>query len=112
MPAGRARHLWCLMNPEAVSEIELRIAAESKASQYAPPPMVEPYVGGIWGTLFAVGVIALVSNLSRIELGDIPILVTVAISAALPTLHFSSQAKRHRKATLAEFERLKKLNNS
>ena len=111
MPAAPARRLWWLMNPEAVSEIELRIAAERKASQHAPPPAVAPHVGGVYGAIVAVGVIALVSNLARIELGDIPILVTVAISAALPILHFSSQEKRHRKATLAEFERLKKLNN-
>ena len=95
------------INSDETNEPKLRIAAERKASLYAPPPTVAPYVGGIWGTLFAVGVIAVASNLAPVELGDIPIAVMVAISAALPMLHFGMQEWRHRKATIEEFERLK-----
>ena len=88
--------------------MELRIAAERKASQCAPPPMVEPHIGGCWGAFFAIAVMVVLSALTGFEPGYIPVFVTIAIFFTLPVLLFSSQERRHRKAILTELERLKK----
>ena len=96
------------MSSKSSKETELRIAAQRKAYTYAPPPIVEPVIGGIWGSLFAVGAIAILSNLVGIEPGGTPMLVMIAVLALLPMLYFGYQKWRHQRAASDEFERLKK----
>ena len=100
------------MNSDDIKESELHIAAERKASQYAPPPMVEPHMGGCWGAIFAVAVMVIFSAVAGFEAGVIPVFVTVAIFFALPALYFNSKEKQYRKAIKAELDRLKKQNSN
>ena len=68
------------------------------ASQYAPPPAVDPTMGGCCGAFFAVAVIMIFSAVAGFEAGGIPIIVTVAIFFILPILYLNSQQKRYRKS--------------
>jgi orotate phosphoribosyltransferase len=88
--------------------MEMFSAAERKASQYAPPPAVDPTMGGCCGAFFTVAVIMIFSAVAGFEAGGIPIIVTVAIVFILPILYLNSQQKRHRKAILTELELLKR----
>jgi len=96
------------LDSEAVKEMEMFSAAERKASQYAPPPAVDPTMGGCCGAFFAAAVIMIFSAVAGFEAGGIPIIVTVAIFFILPILYLNSQQKRHRKAILTELELLKR----
>jgi hypothetical protein len=86
------------LDSEAEKEMEMFSAADRKASQYAPPPGVDPTMGGCCGAFFAVAVIMIFSAVAGFEAGGIPIIVTVAIFFILPIsiliLNKSDTAKR------------------
>jgi Flp pilus assembly protein TadB len=97
------------LDSEAVKEMEMFSVAERKASQYAPPPAVDPTMGGCCGAFFAVAVIMIFSAVAGFEAGGIPIIVTVAIFFILPILYLNSQQKRYRKAILTGLELLTRI---
>ena len=96
------------MNAEDLKKMEMFDAAERKASQYAPPAIFGPTMGGCLSAFFAAIVIVVYSTVAGFEVDGVPLLVTTVIFFIASMAVLTYQEKRHRIATSKEFEILKR----
>ena len=95
------------MNAEDLKKMEMFDAAERKASQYAPPAIFGPTMGGCLSAFFAASVIV-VYSIAGLEVDGVPLLVTMVIFFIASMAFLTYQEKRHRIATMKELEILKR----
>ena len=67
------------LNAEDLKKMEMFDAAERKASQYAPPAIFGPTMGGFLSAFFAAIVIVAYSTVAGFEVDGVPLLVTTVI---------------------------------